>query len=234
MKKLEVIFEEAWSELLDQYKKDCKETLENSVDPKDWKSAFRNFPEHFYSEADVEVALSCNLRNKLKNETYYRSNYIVRNQLRFSSKAYFGFEEFTKRIRKMEKILKDEKIGKNRFVPDIVIDHLSNAKEGAFLLFAELTYKPGFSTRHNKRVPNKINDLIEKAEEEAKTLTAAIRAGVLDSGYICIISDDLVSIDGAIKRMKDLEKKYDRVKFRYEGMGLEDKKKALKRTEIGK
>ena len=71
MKKLEVIFEEAWSELLDQYKKDCKETLENSVDPKDWKSAFRNFPEHFYSEADVEVALSCNLRNKLKNETYY-------------------------------------------------------------------------------------------------------------------------------------------------------------------
>ena len=234
MKKLEVIFEEAWSELLDQYKKDCKETLENSVDPKDWKSAFRNFPEHFYSEADVEVALSCNLRNKLKNETYYRSNYIVRNQLRFSSKAYVGFEEFTKRIRKMEKILKDEKIGKNRFVPDIVIDHLSNAKEGAFLLFAELTYKPGFSTRHNKRVPNKINDLIEKAEEEAKTLTAATRAGVLDSGYICIISDDLVSIDGAIKRMKDLEKKYDRVKFRYEGMGLEDKKKALKRTEIGK
>ncbi len=234
MKKLDVVFEEAWSELLDQYKKDCKETLENSVDPKDWKSAFRNFPEHFYSEADVEVALSCNLRKKLNKETYYRSNYIVRNQLRFSSKAYVGFEEFTKRIRKMEKILKDKNIGKNRFVPDIAIDHLSNAKEGTFLLFAELTYKPGFSTKHNKRVPNKINDLIEKAEEEAKTLTAAIRAGVLDSGYICIISDDLVSIDGAIKKMKELEKQYKYVKFRYDGMRLEDKLKVLKPTENGK
>ena len=234
MKKLDFVFEEAWSELLDQYKKDCKETLENSVDSKDWKSAFRNFPEHFYSEADVEVALSCNLRNKLKNESYYRSNYIVRNQLRFSSKAYVGFEEFTKRIRKMEKILKDEKIGKNRFVPDIVIDHLSNAKEGAFLLFAELTYKPGFSTRHNKIVPNKIKDLIKKAKEEAKTLTAAIEAEVLDSGYICIISDDLVSIDGAKEKMKELVEQYDRVKFRYDGMRLEDKLKILKLTENGK
>jgi hypothetical protein len=83
-------------------------------------------------------------------------------------------------------------------------------------------------------VPKKINDLIEKAKEEAKTLTAAIRAGVLDSGYICIISDDLVSIDGAIKRMKDLEKKYDRVKFCYDGMRLEDKRKILKPTENGK
>ena len=234
MKKLEVIFEEAWSELLDQYKKDCKETLENSVDPKDWKSAFRNFPEHFYSEADVEVALSCNLRKKLSKETYYRSNYIVRNQLRFSSKAYVGFEEFTNRIRKMEKILKVKKIGKNRFVPDIVIDHLSNAKEGAFLLFAELTYKPGFSTRHNKIVPNKIKDLIKKAKEEAKTLTAAIEAEVLDSGYICIISDDLVSIDGAKEKMKELVEQYDRVKFRYDGMRLEDKLKILKLTENGK
>ena len=134
----------------------------------------------------------------------------------------------------MEKILKDEKIGKNRFVPDIVIDHLSNAKEGAFLLFAELTYKPGFSTRHNKIVPNKIKDLIKKAKEEAKTLTAAIEAEVLDSGYICIISDDLVSIDGAKEKMKELVEQYDRVKFRYDGMRLEDKLKILKLTENGK
>lgn len=234
MKKPEIVFEEAWSEVLDEYKRDWKETLKDYVKEEDWKSAFRNFPEHFYSEADVEVTLSCKLRNKLKNETYYKSDYIVRNQLRFSPKAYTGFKEFTKRLRKMEGILEELKIGKNKFIPDIVIDHLSNAKGGAFLLFAELTYKPGFSTRYNKKVPKRINYLIEKVEEEAKTLTAAIKAEVLVSGYICIISDDLVSKKEAIEKIEKLEKQYKKVKFRYDGMRLEDKIKVLQRAVKGK
>ena len=235
MRKPEIVFEEAWSEVMEQYKRDWKETLESSIKENEKsEKASKNFPEHFYSEADVEVALSCKLRNKLKHDTYYKSDYIVRNQLRFSSDAYSGSKEFSKRLRKMEKILEELKIGKNKFIPDIVIDHLSYAKEEAFLLFAELTYKPGFSTRFNKKVPKRINYLIEKAEEEAKTLTAAIKAGVLVSGYICIISDDLVSKKEVRKKMEELEKQYRKVKFLYDGMRLDDKREILNLIRNGK
>jgi hypothetical protein len=238
MRKPEIVFEEAWSEVMEQYKRDWKETLESSIKEKEKsekaENALKNFPEHFYSEADVEVALSCKLRNKLKHETYYKSDYIVRNQLRFSSNAYSGSKEFSKRLEKMEKILEELKIGKNKFIPDIVIDHLSNAKEGAFLLFAELTYKPDFSTRYNKKVPKRINYLIEKAKEEAKTLTAAIKAGVLVSGYICIISDDLVSNKKAIEKIEKLEKQYKKVKFLYGGMRLDYKLEILNLIRNGK
>ena len=224
MIKTESLFEEEWSELLKMYKKDWKDTLE--IYRSDGKSALRSLPVHFYSEADIEVTLSYMLRNRLKKETYFNSEYVVRDQLRFSPRAYAGFR-ISERIEKMEIFLKNEEIGKKKFIPDIVIDNLSNAKEGAFSLFAELTYLPGSSTKYNKGVPKKIDNIMEKVEEEAKTLTAAINAKVLVSGYICIISDDLVSIDGAIKGIQKLQKNYWKVKFLYDGMKLAEKYKVL-------
>jgi hypothetical protein len=224
MSKTENVFEEEWSKLLEMYKKDWKYTLRSYR--KEGKSALKYLPKHFYSEADIEITLSYMLRNRLKKETYFNSEYVVRDQLRFSSNAYTGFK-ISDRIEKMETILKNEKIGKKKFIPDIVIDNLSNANEGAFLLFAELTYLPGSSTKYNKGVPKKIDDLIEKVEEEAKTLNIAKKAEVLESGYVCIISDDLVSIDGAIKGIQKLEKEYPEVKFLYDGMKLTEKYKTL-------
>lgn len=152
MSKTENVFEEEWSKLLEMYKKDWKYTLRSYR--KEGKSALKYLPKHFYSEADIEITLSYMLRNRLKKETYFNSEYVVRDQLRFSSNAYTGFK-ISDRIEKMETILKNEKIGKKKFIPDIVIDNLSNANEGAFLLFAELTYLPGSSTKYNKGVPKK-------------------------------------------------------------------------------
>ena len=94
MGKAEDFFEEKWQELLKMYKEDWKYNLKNHG-----KVALKYVPEHFYSEGDVEAIFSCLLRNKLIKEKYYNSEYVVRNQLRFSPGDYEGFnisEKFAK------------------------------------------------------------------------------------------------------------------------------------------
>lgn len=226
MGKAEDFFEEKWAELVKMYKEDWKDNLKKSKKGDSKNSPFKNLPEHFYSEADVEAILSCMLRSMLKNETYYNSEYVVRNQLRFAPKDYEGFE-ISDKISNMRKHLGKAKVGKDYFIPDIVIDSKSNANQGAFLIFAELTYQPGFNERYNEGIPRRIYNLIEKAKEEAKTLTAAIDTGVCKSGYVCVISDDLVSIKGAMNLMKKLEDSYPEINFLCDGMTLEEKYRIL-------
>ena len=165
----------------------------------------------------------------MSKETHYNSEYVVRNQLRFAPGNYDGFK-ISDKITKMRKYLEKAKVGRKSFVPDIVIDSLCEANGGSFLLFAELTYQPGFNERYNEGIPQRIYDLIEKAKEEAKTLAAAIDADVCKSGYICVISDDLVSIDGAEKLMKKLEENNPKVKFLSDGMTLEEKYRILDKS----
>ena len=136
--------------------------------------------DHFNSQGDVEAIFSCLLRNKLIKEKYYNSECVVRNQLRFSPGDYDGFK-ISEKIAKMRKYLGKAKVGKKSFVPDIVIDSLSGAGKESFLIYAELTYQPGFNERYFGGIPQRINDLILKAEEEAKTPTSAFDAGVCKS-----------------------------------------------------
>jgi hypothetical protein len=56
------------------------------------KVALKYVLEHFYSQGDVEAIFSCLLRNKLIKEKYYNSEYVVRNQVRFSTEDYEGFK----------------------------------------------------------------------------------------------------------------------------------------------
>lgn len=230
MKKADVFFEEAWDELLVMYKEDWEKNLVKYR--KHGKKALTYLPEHFYSEGDVEAVLSCMLRNKLRNETHYNSEYIVRNQLRIGKDDYEGFS-LSDKIIKMRRFIKKAKLGKETFVPDIVIDRFSEADEGSFLLFAELTYEPGFNQRYNKGIPGRIKELKRKLNEEAETLTAAIDAEVLKSGYVCAISDDLVSIEGAFEIIEELEDKYEDVGvyFLYDGMTLVDKLEIIDRKK---
>ena len=224
MGKAEDFFEEKWQELLKMYKEDWKYNLKNHG-----KVALKYVPEHFYSEGDVEAIFSCLLRNKLIKEKYYNSEYVVRNQLRFSPGDYEGFN-ISEKIAKMRKYLGKAKVGKKSFVPDIVIDSLSGASKESFLIFAELSYQPGFNERFNEGIPQRIYDLIEKAKEEAKTLTAAIDADVCKSAYVCVISDDLVSIDGAMDLLEKLKKSYSNVYFLSDGMTLEEKYMILEKS----
>ena len=221
MREADNIFEQKWSDVLKIYKEDWKYNLKkHGVD------ALKYLPEHFYSEADVEAVLSCMLRNDLKKKTYYNSEYVVRNQLRFSPDDYGGFE-ISEKIKNMRKFIEKESIDKDTFIPDIVMDSLSGAKGGAFLLFAELTYQPGFNERYNEGIPGRIYNLMEKVEEEAKTLTAAIDSEVCVSGYICVISDDLVSVEGAVKLIEEVKSDYSEVNFLYDGMNLAEKLRIL-------
>ena len=224
MGKAEDCFEEKWQELLKMYKEDWKYNLK-----KHGEVALKYVPEHFYSEGDVEAIFSCLLRNKLIKEKYYNSAYVVRNQLRFSPGDYEGFK-ISEKIVKMRKYLGKAKVGKKSFVPDIVIDSLSGASKDSFLIFAELTYQPGFNERYNEGIPQRIHDLILKAEEEAKTLTSAFDAGVCKSGYVCVISDDLVSIDGAMDLMDKLDDIYSDINFLSDGMTLEEKYRILDKS----
>ncbi len=224
MGKAEDCFEEKWQELLKMYKEDWKYNLK-----KHGEVALKYVPEHFYSEGDVEAIFSCLLRNKLIKEKYYNSEYVVRNQLRFSPGDYEGFN-ISEKIAKMRKYLGKAKVGKKSFVPDIVIDSLSGASKESFLIFAELSYQPGFNERFNEGIPQRIYDLIEKAKEEAKTLTAAIDADVCKSAYVCVISDDLVSIDGAMDLLEKLKKSYSNVYFLSDGMTLEEKYMILEKS----
>ena len=221
MGKAEDFFEEKWKELLKMYKEDWKYNLKEHG-----KVALKYLPEHFYSEGDVEAVFSCLLRNKLNKEKYYNSEYVVRNQLRFSPEDYEGFE-ISDKIKKMRKHLEKAKVGKKSFVPDIVIDSMSGADNGSFIIFAELTYKPGFNERYNEGIPSRIYNLKEKVEEEAETLTAAIDSEVCMSGYVCVISDDLVSVKGAVKLIEEVEKDYSDVNFLYDGMDLAEKLRIL-------
>ena len=224
MGKAEDFFEEKWQELLKMYKEDWKFNLK-----KHGKVALKYVPEHFYSEGDVEAIFSCLLRNKLNKEKYYNSEYVVRNQLRFSPGEYEGFK-ISEKIGKMRKNLKKAKVGKKSFVPDIVIDSLSGASKESFLIFAELTYQPGFNERYNEGIPQRIYDLIRKAEEEAKTLTSAFNEDVCKTAYVCVISDDLISIDGAMDLMEKLEDRYPDINFLTEGMRLEEKYRILDKS----
>lgn len=221
MRKADALFEEKWSELLKMYTDDWKYNLKKYQDV-----ALKYLPEHFYSEADVEAVLSCMLRNEVMEETHYNSEYVIRNQLRFGPDSYEGFKIHDK-IVKMRKLIEKAKMEKVSFVPDIVIDTIGSEDKDHFLLFAELTYHPGSNERYNEGMPQRIYDLIEKAEEEAKTLTAAINSDVCRSGYVCVISDDLMSIDGAVKLMEKLENSYPDVSFLSGGMSLEKKNRIL-------
>ena len=221
MGKAEDFFEGSWIELLKTYKEDWKDNLERHE-----KIGLEYFPEHFYCEGDVEAIFSCILRAKLSKETYYKSEYVVRNQLRFAPGNYGGFQ-ISDKISKMRKYLETAKVGKKSFVPDIVIDSLSNANDGSFLIFSELTYQPSLNKRYNDGIPKRIYDLMDKIEEEAITLTVAINAGVCISGYVCVISDDLVSIEGAMDLMDKLRKNYPKVNFLSDGMTLKEKDRIL-------
>jgi hypothetical protein len=221
MGKADDIFSEQWEEMVRMYKEDWKDNLKMHGE-----DALKYLPEHFYSEGDVEAIFSCRLRNRLQNETHYNSEFVVRNQLRFSPGTYEGFD-ISPKIVKMERLIERMKLGKESFVPDIVIDTIEREDKDHFLIFAELTYESGSTERYNDGIPRRIYDLIEKAKEEAKTLTAAIDSGVCKSGYVCIISDDLVSIEGAMKLMNNLEKNYPKVNFLYGGMTLEEKNRIL-------
>ena len=224
MGKAEDFFEESWIELLKTYKEDWKDNLERHG-----KIGLKYFPEQFYSEGDVEAIFSCILRVKLSKETYYKSEYIVRNQLRFAPENYGGFQ-ISDKISKMRKYLGKAKVGKKSFVPDIVIDSLSNANDGSFLIFSELTYQPGLIEEYKAGIPKRIKTLMDKIEEEAITLTTAINAGVCISGYVCVISDDLVSIDGAMDLLEKLKKSYSNVYFLSDGMTLEEKYMILEKS----
>ena len=221
MGKAEDFFEEKWRELVKKYKEDWKYNLK-----KHGKDALSYLPEHFYCEGDVEAIFSCMLRDKLRSEKYYNSEYVVRNQLRFAPGSYDN-HKISERIKKMRKYLSKAKVGKKSFVPDIVIDSLSGANEESFLIFAELTYRPGYNERYNEGIPKRIYNLIEKAKEEAKTLKTAIDAGVCKSGYVCVISDDLVSKPDAMKLMEKLEDSYPEINFLSDGMKLDEKKGIL-------
>ena len=221
MGKADDIFLEQWEELVRMYKLDWKDNLK-----KLGEVALKYLPEHFYSEGDVEAIFSCMLRDKLRNETHYNSEYVIRNQLRFGPDSYEGFT-IRDKIIKMKKLIERTELEKESFVPDIVVDTIGKEDKDHFLLFAELTYQPGYIERYNEGIPRRIYDLIEKAKEEAKTLTAAIDADVCKSGYVCIISDDLVSIDGAMKLMDKLENSYPEVNFLYGGMTREQKYRIL-------
>ena len=221
MGKADEIFLEQWEELVRMYKGDWKRNLKELGE-----KALKYLPEHFYSEGDVEAIFSCMLRDKLRNETRYNSEYVVRNQLRFSPGTYEGFE-ISAKIVKMEKLIERMKLGKESFVPDIVIDTIEWDDKDHFLLFAELTYQSGSTERHNESIPQRVYDLIEKANEEGKTLTAAVKSGVCTSGYVCVISDDLVSIKEAMELMEELKDRYPEIDFLSDGMTLEEKKGIL-------
>jgi len=221
MEKADDIFLKQWEELVRMYKEDWKDNLKTHG-----KDALKYLPEHFYSEGDVEAIFSCMLRDKLLNETHNNSEYVIRNQLRFGPDSYKGFTIHDKII-KMKKLIERIKLEKESFVPDIVVDTIEREGKDHFLLFAELTYQPGYTERYNEGIPQRIYDLIEKTKEEAKTMTAAIDAGVCKSGYVGVISDDLVSIDGAMKLMEELKNSYPKVKFLSDGMTLEEKNEIL-------
>ena len=221
MGKADDIFLEQWEELVRMYKEDWKDNLK-----KHGRVGLKYLPEHFYSEGDVEAIFSCMLRNRLRNETHYNSEFVVRNQLRFSPGTYEGFE-ISPKIVKMERLIERMNLGKESFVPDIVIDTIEWNDKDHFFLFAELTYQPGYTERYNEGIPQRVYDLIEKVKEETKTLTAAVKSGVCTSGYVCVISDDLVSIDGARELMDKLENSYPEVNFLYGGMTLEEKNRIL-------
>ncbi len=223
MGKADDIFLEQWEELVRMYKADWKDNLKKYGKEHDVLSYL---PEHFYCEGDVEAIFSCMLRDKLRNETHYNSEYVVRNQLRFAPGNYDG-HQLSKKIEKMRESLIETKVDKKSFVPDIVIHSLSGANEGSFLIFAELTYQPSNNKSYKKGIPQRINALIEKAEEEAKTLRTAIDAGVCKTGYVCIISDDLVSIKGAMGKMNKLKEEYPEINFLSDGMTLEEKNRIL-------
>ena len=46
----------------------------------------------------------------------------------------------------------------------MVVDTIEREDKDHFLLFAELTYQPGYIERYNEGIPRRIYDLIEKAK----------------------------------------------------------------------
>ena len=218
---VENYFEEGWEEVVKIYKEDWKNNLKK-YGKKYGKKAINYLLDHFYSEADVESFLSCFMRDKLREETHYNSEYVVRNQVRFGTMDYDKNIEL-KKLKNLKIFMKKEKVKKNNFIPDIVIDSLSNPNNGTFLLFAELTYQPSYKKYYKTGDSNPLIMLREKADEEARTLTAAIDAKIIESGYICIISDELVSKYKDLKMIRDLKKKYHEINFLVNGMTLKEK-----------
>ena len=123
----------------------------------------------------------------------------------------------------MRKTLEKAKVSKKSIDTDIVIDSLNGTSKESFLIFAELTYQSEFNERYDRGIPKRIHYLIRKAEEGAKTLTSAFDEDVCKSAHVCVISDDLVSIDGAMDLMEKLEDRYPEINFLSDGLIQEEK-----------
>lgn len=147
MGKEEDIFEEAWQEVVKQYKKDWSDNL------KDFKvEGFKRFPANFYSEADLESQLMYVLRGAFEKKTYHGQRLYVKNQLTFSPDAFEFTPTLSKRIKKLQNLVKDQ-TEKSRFKPDVVVESDTNSNDGAFLIFAELKFWPESILNYRDAVP---------------------------------------------------------------------------------
>jgi hypothetical protein len=224
MGKVEDIFEEAWQKVVELYKSDWIENLKDFG-----KDGFKMFPTNFYSEADLESQLTCALRQRFQDETFYGKTLYVKNQLTFSPEGFVFTPALSDRIKKLQDLVKDQ-TEKSRFKPDVVVESDTNSRDGAFLLFAELKFWPEFILKYREDVPDYYKRALEQLEVQCQTLDMAVRKGVCLSGYACVISDGYFSHDRRKAALDRLISKYKNVKFLVGGLSADEKNKALKKT----
>lgn len=222
MGKIEDIFEFSWDNVVKLYKKDWIDNLK--VFDGD---AIKMYPTNFYSEADLQSQLTCELRKNYKKERYYGSEIYVKNQLTFSAGAFESTPELSDRISKLKDLMMS-RTEKERFIPDIAIEADSNSNGGAFLLFAELKYGPDFMLNYGDEVPGYFRGFIENLELQCQTMEMAVKQKVCTSGYVCAINDGYVSHDGRKKLFDQLKGKYKKVTFLIDGLSVEQKEEYLK------
>lgn len=218
MGKIEDIFEESWLNTVEMYKKDWIQNL------KDYgKDAIKMYPANFYSEADLESQLTCQLRRKYKNEDYYGKKIYVKNQLTFSPGAYEMTPELSDRIKKLQKLMVSQ-VEKGRFKPDVAIETDGGSNGGAFNLFAELKYAPDFMLNYQEPIPAYFTDFLDGLDIQCQTMELAVKQGVCTSAYVCAISDSYVSHVGRKKEFDNLMKRHPSITFLVEGMSVDEKK----------
>ncbi len=216
MGKLEDIFDAAWYKIVDMYKKDWIQNLKDFGE-----NGVKMYPVNFYSEADLESHLTCELRKKYNRDDYYGKKIYVKNQLTFSPGAY-ATADLSNRIKILQKLMLSQ-VEKARFVPDVVVETDGNSNGGAFNIFAELKYGPDFVLKYQESVPAYFTDFLEGLELQCQTMEMAVKQGVCTSGYICIISDGYVSHSGRRKVFDALMKKHKSITFLIDGMSAEEK-----------
>ena len=94
MGKLEVIFEKSWLKIVEMCKKDWIQNLKGYG-----KDAIKMNSANFYSEADLELQFTCDLRRKYESEDYYDKKIFVKNQLTFSPGTYKSTPVLSNRIK---------------------------------------------------------------------------------------------------------------------------------------